>query len=118
MNDEQKLEQLFNNQIIMAVAVVLDDGTPWVTPVKFTRRGNIFEWNSSPDSLHSKAIVENPNAAITIFIKTADTHLGFYAKGKTSLVTGKDNAPSHYQFVAEECWLNDETFIKRPVSLA
>lgn len=43
-------------------------GTPWVTPVYFaTSEPWTFWWVSSPETLHSRNIAVNPQAALTIF---------------------------------------------------
>lgn len=118
MNDQQKLEQLFSEQQIAAIAVMLSDGTPWVTPVRIkNRQGNQFEWDSSLDTEHSKAIAERPDMAMTIFQKKEDSQVGFYAKGKGELLEETKPGFGRYRFTAEQCWINDETFVKREVGL-
>lgn len=118
MSDNERLEQLFIEQHYMAVAVTLADGTPWVTPVRIIKReGNQFEWDSMPQTEHSKAIEDNPKAAITIFEKKETSQIGYYAKGIAEVVESREKGPSRYRFTANESWINDETFVKRPISL-
>lgn len=118
MNDQQKLEQLLSEEQYMSLAITLDDGTPWVVPIRIKRRGgNEFEWDSSLASLHSKMIVGKTQAAITIFQKNEDSQIGFYAKGTAELVEELKPGFGCYKFVAEKSWINDETFVKREVTL-
>lgn len=118
MTDNQKLEQLFSEHPFMVLAVTLADGTPWATPVRIQHReGNKFEWDSKLDTEHSKALTEHPATAITVFQANETSKTGFYAKGKAELVEARDNGFGHYRFIASECWLNDETFIKRSIQL-
>lgn len=118
MTDKQKLEQLFSEQQFMVLAVMLDDETPWAVPVRVQLQwGSAFEWDSKLDTLHSKAIEKRPQIAITLFNKQEDSQTGFYATGKAELVEEFKPGFGRYRFVAEQCWLNDETFVKREVSL-
>lgn len=116
MTDNQKLEQLFSEHPFMVLAVTLADGTPWATPVRIQHReGNTFEWDSKLTTEHSVAIAEHSQMAITVFQATETSKTGFYAKGNGELVETRDNGFGHYQFTASECWINDETFVKRRV---
>lgn len=119
MNDEQKLEQLLNEQQHMILAVVLEDGTPWVVPVRIkSREGNVFEWDSALSTEHSKALAVNPAMALTVFQKNEDSQVGFYAKGIAELVEEFKPGFGRYKFTAEQCFINDETFKKREVELS
>lgn len=118
MNDNDKLEQLFSEQQYMVLAVVQQDGAPWVVPVRIqARSGNEFEWDSALTTEHSKALSVNEKMAITIFDKKVDSQVGFYAKGTAKLVEEFKPGFGRYKFTAEQCWINDETFVKREVSL-
>lgn len=118
MTDKEKLEQLFSEQNYMILAVTLDDGTPWAVPVRIKLRWELaFEWESSLDTIHSKAIAKHPEIAVTIFDKTDELQVGFYAKGTAELVEEYKPGYGRYKFVAGQCWINDETFVKREVSL-
>lgn len=118
MNDMQKLEQLLSEQQFMVLAVTLPDSTPWAVPVRIqARSGNEFEWDSAGLTEHSKAIQANPRIAITIFQKKENSQIGLYAKGTAELVEEFKPGFGRYKFVAEKCWINDETFRKREISL-
>lgn len=119
MSDEQKLERLLSEQQFMVLAVTLDDGTPWAVPVRIAKREDKeFYWDSALETVHSKALLARPQAAITIFQKDESIMMGFYAKGQAELVDEPKPGYGRYKFVAEKCWINDETFIKREVNLA
>lgn len=118
MDDLTRLREFLAGQAIMVVAVTLEDGTPWATPVKIQRQvGREFEWDSRLDTLHSRTLEVHPNMAITIFQKQADIQFGFYAQGKASLVSESPGGFGRYRFVAERTWINDESFVKREVEL-
>lgn len=118
MTDNEKLEQLFSEQQYMVLAVALDDGTPWAVPVRIRAcRGNEFEWDSALETVHSQAVALRPDIAMTIFQKKEDSQIGFYAKGKAELVEEYKPGYGRYRFIASRCWMNDETFVKREVTL-
>lgn len=119
MNDDEKAKQFLSKQKYMVVAVTLDDGTPWAVPVRIQRwEGNEFEWDSKLDTVHSQAIAARPEMAITVFQKFEDSQIGFYARGRGELVEETKPGFGRYRFTAEQCWLNDETFVKREVQLS
>lgn len=118
MDDNEKAKLFLEDQQYMVLAVTLSDGTPWATPVRIQRQeGNVFEWDSVLTTEHSKAIAMNPKMAITIFQKMENSQTGIYAKGNGELVEETKPGFGRYRFTAEQCWLNDETFVKREVSL-
>lgn len=118
MNDQQKLEQLLNEQQYMVLAVTLEDGTPWAVPVRIQARNGIeFTWDSVLTAEHSKALLINSKMAVTIFQKKETSQTGLYAKGTGELVEELKPGFGRYKFTAKQCWLNDETFVKREVSL-
>jgi hypothetical protein len=119
MTDNQKLLQFLSSQNYMVIAVVSKDGTPWAVPVKIQRwAGKEFEWDSALKTMHSQVLKDHPEMAITIFQKKTDSQIGFYAKGKGRLVEEFKPGFGRYRFTADECWMNDETFVKRKVSLS
>ena len=118
MTDKEKLEQFLNEQKHMVLAVTLDDGTPWAVPVRIKLYWECaFEWESKLDAVHSKAIAKRSDIAITVFDKSGDSQIGFYAKGKAELVEEFKPEYGRYRFIASHCWMNDETFVKREVVL-
>lgn len=118
MNDNEKVADFLSTQQFMVVAVTLEDGTPWAVPVRIVaREGMSFEWDSKLDTVHSQALKMHPDMAITIFQKFDDSQIVFYAKGHGELVNSRDDDFGRYRFTATQCWLNDETFRKREVSI-
>jgi hypothetical protein len=118
MTDEARVKQFLNSQEFMVLGVTLDDGTPWACPVRLQRwQGNEFEWDSKVDTEHSKAIAARPAMAITMFQKLPDSQIGVYMKGRGELIEERQDGFGRYRFTAEQCWLNDETFVKREVQL-
>lgn len=118
MNDNEKTKHFLQTQQYMIIAVTLADGSPWALPVRIKRwKANIFEWDSKLDSEHSKALAINPTMAITLYEKKFDSQFGVYAKGTGELVEAKEHGLGSYRFIAEEAWINDETFHKRKVVL-
>lgn len=118
MNDNEKMNRFLATQEYMVIAVVGQDGSPWALPVKIQRQdGNQFEWDSRLDTLHSQALVDRPQMAVTMFEKDDDTQIGFYATGRGELIEDRGDGYGRYRFTAEQCWINDESFVKRPVDI-
>jgi len=119
MDDNEKTKQFLSEQQFMVLAVTLDDGTPWAVPVRMVRQeSNEFEWDSALGTVHSQAIEARSDMAITLFQKNEDSQVGFYASGRGELVEETKPGFGRYRFTAEECWLNDETFVKRKVEIS
>lgn len=103
----------------MVLAVVLDDGTPWATPVRIKQwDGKAFEWESMVTTEHSKAIATRPDIAISIFTPEGEgtIQFGFYAKAKAELLN-EENGMGRYRATITESWINDASFVKRAVSV-
>lgn len=119
MNDEERLNQFLSDRLIMVLGVTLDDGSPWAVPVKIQeRKGSVFEWDSDPNTVHSKAIEQRPEMAVVMFDKAESVQFGLYLKGKGELVSINDKGFGRYHFTTESAWINDESFVKRPISLS
>lgn len=122
MNDQEQLNTFLAEQKYMTIAVTLDDGTPWATPVRIKLQwGTVFEWDSKTDTDHSKAIAKRPGIAISIYTPEGDntTQFGFYAQATAELI-GKPNEHGigRYRATVTRSWINDATFVKREVELA
>jgi uncharacterized protein YhbP (UPF0306 family) len=119
MNDHDQLNQFLSSQHYMVIAVTLDDGTPWATPVRIKKwSGKEFEWDSKVTTEHSKAIANKPNIAISIFTPEGEGMIqyGFYAKAKAELLS-EENSMGRYRATVTESWINDASFVKRKVTL-
>lgn len=117
MNDKQIAEKLLKQSKHMVVAVVLEDGTPWAVPVRIKQRnGWVFEWDSIPTTLHSRAISIHPAVALTVF--SIDEDIGVYAKATAEELsdTRHDDGSVRYRATVTEAWLNEQ-HIKRPIVL-
>jgi uncharacterized protein YhbP (UPF0306 family) len=89
MNDREQLNEFLADQHYMVLAVTLDDGTPWATPVRIKKwSGNEFEWDSMVTTEHSRAIANRSDVAISIFTPEGEgaIQFGFYAKAKAELM--------------------------------
>lgn len=121
MNDKEQLKQFLKTQKYMTLAVVLDDGTPWATPVRIkSQNGPVFEWDSKTDTEHSKAIEARRSVAISIWTpETEDTmQFGFYAAATAErLDEPNEYGICHYRATVTKAWINDATFVKREVSV-
>ncbi len=74
MNDQEQLNKFLSEQDYMTIAVTLDDGTPWVTPVRIKQwEGAAFEWMSKTDTEHSRAIAVRPQVALSMYTPGGDT---------------------------------------------
>lgn len=115
-DDNVFVQDFLGEQHFMVLAVTLDDGTPWAVPVRISRwQGKEFEWDSKLDTLHSQALAARPAMAVTVF--NTGQQCGVYMSGRGELVGETNSGFGHYRFTAERTWLNDETFVKREVSL-
>lgn len=118
MTDQEKVTRFLSSATHMVLAVVLADGTPWAVPVRIKHwEANEFQWDSMLDTLHSRALSENPDVAVTIFQKRDDSQIGICMTGNASLLEENAEGKGRYRFRANTMWLNDETFVKREVEL-
>jgi hypothetical protein len=119
MSDQERVKEFLKTASIMVIAVTLEDSSPWAVPVKIQRQeGNIFEWDSKLDTVHSVALGQKPEMAVVLFDKAESVQFGLYLKGRAELVTANDKGFGRYRFSAESAWINDESFVKRPIPLS
>ena len=104
----------------MALAVVADDNSPWVIPVKIQDRQGFawFEWDSAKDTYHSRAVMIHPEVAITIYDVGRDEYrdIGFYAKARVKMVEDKGDF-ARYRANVHEAYINDEAYVKRGLNM-
>lgn len=121
MTDEERLNTFLATQRYMTLAVTLDDGTPWVTPVRIKDwQGKTFEWDSKIDTQHSKAIAARPDIAISIWTPDGDSTIqfGFYAHARAEQISEpNEHGVGRYRARVNKCFINDASFIKREVQL-
>mgnify|MGYP002414118244 CR=1 FL=1 len=105
----------------MTVAVTLDDGTPWATPVRLKAwEGKSFEWDSHVGTEHSKAIAQRPRIAISMWTPDGDgtIQFGFYAHASAEQISEpNEHGIARYRATVNTCFINDASFIKREVEL-
>jgi hypothetical protein len=120
MSDQERVKEFLKTASIMVIAVTLEDSSSWAVPVKIQKQeGNIFEWDSKLDTVHSTALGHKPEMSVVIFEKsdTRPGQTGVYLKGRGELISSTEEGFGRYRFTAETAWINDETFVKREVSL-
>lgn len=118
MKDRDKVRNFLKEQQHMVLAVTLADGTPWAVPVRIqAQRDAVFEWDSALATEHSRALVDHPAMAVAIYQKTEAAQIGVCMQGRGELVEVYKSGFGRYRFTAENIWLNDETFVKRAVTL-
>lgn len=118
MDDQQKVTEFLQNQTHMVVTVVLANGKPWAVPVRILHHEpNVFEWDSGVDTEHSKAIAENPEINLLCYDNTKDNQVGVYMQATVTKVTPKENGIARYHAEVIGTWLNDETYVKREVTV-
>jgi hypothetical protein len=117
-SDYDRLQVFLERQTHMVLTVTLDDGTPWAVPVKIqARSGTSFEWDSKLTTEHSKALQQHPDMSLLMYEKAEHAQVGLYLKGRGELLSSTDTGFGRYRFTAKSAWINDETFVKRPISL-
>lgn len=117
MNDKEIAQHLLSQSQHMVVAVMLDDGTPWAVPVHMVSNDNwVFEWNSKPETVHSQAIANRCQIALTVF--SIEQDLGLYMKAVAEELpnTRNDDGRVRYRAKVTEAWLNEQ-HRKRPLDL-
>lgn len=118
VSDHDKVRDFIERQTHMVLAVTLEDGTPWAVPVKIQARdGSSFEWDSKLTTEHSKVLELHPHMSIVMYEKTENAQVGLYLKGQGRLVSSNDAGFGRYRFAAAAAWINDESFVKRSISL-
>lgn len=121
MNDREQLNTFLAEQHYMTIAVTLDDGTPWATPVRIkAREGKAFDWESKTDTEHSKAIAKRPDIAISLWTPEGEgtIQFGFYAHATAEQISEpNDYGISRYRATVNKCFINDASFVKREVEL-
>lgn len=121
MTDQERLNKFLVEQKYMTLAVTLDNGKPWLVPVRIRLHwGNAFEWDSVVTTVHSKAIKKRPDIAISIWQPDSDTteQFGFYAEATAEQVSELGNHDTaRYRAVVTKAWVNDGSFVKREVLL-
>lgn len=117
MHDTDIALQLLSKSQHMVVAVTLEDGTPWAVPVHMVRGdGKIFEWDSKPETVHSRAIALQPNISLTVF--SIDDDIGLYMKATAEVLPEirDESGRVRYRAKVSAAWLNEQ-HVKRPVDL-
>jgi hypothetical protein len=105
---EEAVRLLFSSSF-MTVATVDDGGQPWATPVEYACDEDLrFYWSSHVDARHSRNVLVNPRAAISIY----DSHQvpgvyghvqGLYAEGTVEAFRAEelgDVTPSIRRWIA------------------
>lgn len=123
MTDQERTLKFVSEQNHMTIAVTLNDGTPWATPVRIKKWDgqNVFEWDSKIDTEHSKAIEVRPEVALSMWTPDAETtvQFGVYAQACAEQVSEpNDHGIARYKATITKCWINDASFVKREVGLA
>ncbi|MCA9335642.1 pyridoxamine 5'-phosphate oxidase family protein [Candidatus Saccharibacteria bacterium] len=119
MDDETAAEQFLDNCQFMTIAVA-ENGEPWAVPVHIARReGMVFEWDSSTEAVHSRAIEAHPRVALSMFRLTFGEvkEFGFYAQATAKKLTEIGNGRARYQAVVDRAWINDERHVKRKIDV-
>lgn len=116
MTDSVKIEKLLDTQKIIVLAVSQDD-QPWAVPVAMREHDgvNSFLWDSALTTRHSKILEQNPHASLTIF--SSQPMVGLCLEGTVELTEEFKPGFGRYRFTTQHAWLNDETFVKRPLDL-
>ncbi len=104
----------------MVIAVIDEDGNPWAVPVGIkSYDAGVFEWVSSRDTVHSRAIEKRPTISLTIFKAGSDRgdEYGFYATALVEKGEALGGNASIYRAVCQEAWYNDHTHIKTNIDI-
>ena len=112
MNDfYRKAAEIIKSINYITIATATKDGTPWNTPVSATFDSSLnFYWGSSPNAVHSKNILENPEVFVVIFDnhQLEGTGVGVYMRGRAKSDELENIDITRYIFAPEQVWVNDE----------
>lgn len=121
MSDKEQLFEFLAAQRYMTIAVTLDDGTPWVVPVRIKAwQGKMFEWDSHTGTEHSKAITARRDVAVSIYTPEAEETIqfGFYGHAIAEQVgEPNEHGIARYRLTVNKSFINDASFKKREVEL-
>lgn len=115
-DDKQTARQFLASQQYMVVSVTLADGSPWAVPVRILRHeAKLLEWDSHVDSQHSRVIERDPRVMLLCY--DANTQTGVYMTASVTNIERRDDGFARYRAEVGQAWLNDASFVKRPVEL-
>ncbi len=115
-----KVKSLLKEAKHMCIAVVTDDGSPWVVPVVIRHhRGAKLSWVSSVRTVHSRAIEREPRIAITIFLTQHDEwkEVGFYATAIAKKGIAMPGGYATYTATIERAWYNGQEHKKTEIAI-
>jgi hypothetical protein len=114
------IRQFLHDSHHMVIAVVDAEGNPWAVPVGIkSYDAGVFEWVSSSDTVHSRAIEDRNHISLTIFkagIDRGDDY-GFYATAVAEKGEALGGEAHVYRAVCQEAWYNDHTRIKTKIDI-
>ena len=117
MDDKTKALEFLENCHFMTIAVIAD-GRPWAVPVHIAARDDFsFQWDSHPDTVHSRAITDNPQIALSLYrLDDGDVReFGLYAHAEAQKMADLPDGRATYRAVVTEAWVNDERHEKRRI---
>lgn len=110
--------QYLHDLKFIVIAVVTDDGKPWAVPVGIQKYNKgALEWFSKVDTVHSRAIAQNPQISLTAFTTKQDAQgeYGFYATAHARKQLGLPGGVALYKAEIEQAWYNDAQHIKTKI---
>mgnify|MGYP003617586153 CR=1 FL=1 len=120
MDDIAATKNFLNECQFMTLSVIAEDGQSWGVPVHIAlQKGIVFEWESSMEAVHSRAIEVNPRIAISMFRLTYgdQKEFGFYAQADAEEIEEIGRGRARYRATIVQAWINDEQHVKREISL-
>ena len=112
------LNEFLNNLTHVNLAVVLDDGRPWVVTVSVQKyEHGTIEWFSKTRAQHSQAIHARPDVALSAY--TTKRHkggeFGFYAHATAAKVYTLPGGISRYRAQITDAWRTDSSKQKHKI---
>lgn len=106
------VKELLKSVSHISLGVVLDDGRPWVIVVSVQKYDKgVVEWFSKTSAVHSKAIHERPDVALSAFTTKRSKlgEIGWYAHATARKVYTLPGGISRYRAVISDAWYTDKS---------
>ena len=100
----------------VVIAVVDEQGRPWAVPLGLkSYKNRTFQWFSKTDSVHSVAIKQNPEIAVTAY--TTDPTYGVCARARAKKHLTMPGGVALYSAQIYEAWYNTGKRIKTNIDI-
>lgn len=106
----ERVQAIFDNNILGSLATVNEDGSPWSTPLHVVTDGEAVYWFSSENAVHSRNLARDERASLTLFsTDESQGPTGVYINAAAQLV-GDDERERVVRLYAERAGVFPPSF--------